>query len=254
MIDAPGVEFASPPKAEGSILADHLEGLNLPSISIREGLSKIPQIDSIVVVGPLKAGKHIILDALDAASQTDPTLKDRIIVPRRWNTRQDFERVNMRLDTSVDPAVFSNIKHEDGSGFNLRWARSQSSDSARTAEYAYEPLSALPSGTTPPLPVYLGSSSMFTNSKSVQPAGFLHTALVVFVDAPTDVRKKRFNDFHPEFGGHLPLDLEHRLQAPPQEIEAAADIVVNNSGGLETYAPSDVVKVVRAVVDIKQPV
>ena len=253
MTNSLGVEFASPPKAEGPLLADRLKTLHLPSISMREGLSRLPQINSVVVVGALKAGKRTFLDTLDAASRTDPKLKSQIIVPQRWNTRQDFDRVNMRLDRSVDPVVFAGIGREDGSGFGLRWTRKQLSDTARTVEYAYEPLTTRESGKSL-LPIYLGSSSMFTNPNSVQPPGFLHTALVVFVDAPEDVRGQRFQALHPEFRGDRPRDLEHRFQTPPPEVKNAADIVVNNSGDLEPYAPSDVVKVVRAVVDIKQAV
>jgi hypothetical protein len=98
------------------------------------------------------------------------------------------------------------------------------------------------------IPIYSANNAVINNRESVQPPEALGKALIIAVYAPEDVRARRLQDRSPDLVANKPEEAAYRLADRAISMYPDAHIVVKDFGRFEGRARSDIVTMMRLLV------
>ncbi len=234
-----------PPKIDheadfmGSKLVKLLETAGLDSLRVRaENLSNLRDIDSIIFVGSSFAGKSTMVDAIRDAIAQDPELASHISIPKRIITRPQRQNDNLIENDFRTAGEFSRMVANGEVG--LHWVRKM--EGTRTENYGFLPPE---SGK---VPVYSANNAVINNAESVEPTDLLSRSLIIALYAPEEVRERRLQDRSPDLVAQKPVEAAYRLADKAVNMYPSAHIVVKDFGRYEDRSRSDVVSLMKLLV------
>ena len=223
----------------GKKLAQLLNDNDLDSLRTRtENLDTLEKIDAIIFVGSSFTGKTTLVDAVRDAIAQDPQTLDRLSVPKRIITRPQRQKDNLLENDFRSPTEFATMVQNGEVG--LHWVRKM--EGTRTESYGFLPPE---SGT---IPVYSANNAIVNNRESINPNDLLEKSLLIAVYAPEDIRKHRLFDRSPDLVAQKPEEVTYRLADKAVNMFPGSHIVVKNFGRYQSRTESDVVLLMKLLV------
>jgi ribose 1,5-bisphosphokinase PhnN len=216
-----------------------IEASDLVSVRVRkENLLQLKEVACVIFVGSSSVGKTTLTGEIRFASHTDASLVGRISVPKRIITRPPRENDDFEENAFYSPEEFESLVRSGEIG--LHWEKKM--EGTRVERYGFF----VPDKGT--LAVYPANNAVINNQSSLDPPDILQRALIVAVYAPEKLREKRLLERSPDLTLNRPDEVAHRLADRAINMYPQAHIVVKNFGWYIERTKSDVVSLMRLLI------